>query len=46
MKEKNFVNSIKVNLPNPEEKEVLRKIAGFDKKLQHKTYKNVKNMMS
>lgn len=42
MKEKSFADRIKVDLTNTEEKEALRKIAGFDKKLQHKTFKNVR----
>ncbi len=42
MKEKSFVDEIKVDLSDTKEKEALRKIAGFDKKLQHKTFGNVR----
>lgn len=43
MKEKSFVDSIKVDLnKDKDEKEALKKIAGFDRKLQSKTYKNVR----
>lgn len=42
MKEKSFADRIKVDLTDTEEKEALRKIVGFDKKLQHKTFKNVR----
>lgn len=42
MKEKSFADRIKVDLTDTEEKEALRKIAGFDKKLQHKTFRNVR----
>lgn len=42
MKEKSFADRIKVDLTDTEEKETLRKIARFDKKLQHKTFKNVR----
>lgn len=43
MKEENFVDRIKVDLTDTKEKETLRKIIGYDKKLQHKTFKNVRN---
>lgn len=42
MKEENFVDRIKVDLTDTKEKETLRKIIGYDKKLQHKTFKNVR----
>lgn len=42
MREKSFVDRIKVDLTNAYEKEALRKIAGFDKKLQNKTLKNMR----
>lgn len=42
MKEKSFADRIKVDLTDTEEKEALRKIAGFDKKLQYKTFRNVR----
>ncbi len=42
MKEKSFADRIKVDLSDTKEKEALRKIAGFDKKLQHKTFENVR----
>ena len=42
MKEKSFADRIKVDLSDTKEKEALRKIAGFDKKLQHKTFEDVR----
>ena len=42
MKEKSFVDRIKVDLIDTEEKVALRKIAGCDRKLQNKTFKNVR----
>ena len=42
MKEESFVDRIKVDLTDTKEKETLRKIIGYDKKLQHKTFKNVR----
>lgn len=42
MNDKSFVDRIKVDLTDTEEKEALRKIAGIDKELQDKTFKNVR----
>ena len=42
MNDKSFVDRIKVDLTDTEEKEALKKIAGIDKELQDKTFKNVR----
>lgn len=42
MEEKSFADRIKVNLTDTEEKKALKIIAGVDKKLQYKTFKNVR----
>lgn len=42
MKNKSFADKYKFELIDTEEKEALRKIAGFDKKLQSKTFKNIR----
>jgi len=42
MKEKRIEDKIKVDLTDIVEKKALRKIAGFDKKLQNKTFKNLR----
>ena len=42
MNDKSFVDRIKVDLTDTEEKEALKKIAGIDKELQDKTFKNLR----
>ena len=42
MNDKSFVDRIKVDLTDTEEKEALKKIAGIDKELQDKIFKNVR----